>query len=144
MTYTKIPNSLIDWLNLQDFDGSEYKVIWVVIRKTIGWSKDKDKISHSQFCKLTGLAKRTVIYAIQKLVQSGALDIKKTQGKMTEYSLGKLVHSIAPVQPIVSTSAIDGKKLVQRSAPTIYNTKETKQKEFKIEIRDGKPIAIEI
>ena len=52
--HTQIPNSVID--NMVFLSGSELKVFIAICRKTIGWHKKTDRISHSQIRELTGLS----------------------------------------------------------------------------------------
>lgn len=120
------------------FTGTEIAVILCVIRRTWGWKKKEDWISLSQFVESTNRSRRGIVYAVNRLVQSNALVQKVTPGVKTVYSFNKnfsswnlqLVHSVALVQKMVSTSAKNGKQLVQYIAPTkeIY-TKEITTKE---------------
>ena len=52
--YTQCPNDILDhWLpHLRE---AELKVLLVIIRKTFGYHKKRDKISISQIEKITGL-----------------------------------------------------------------------------------------
>jgi len=65
--YIKIANELVEAF-CRYFPGrSEGQVLMSIIRKTLGWNKDQDEISIGQLMKATGLARRTVIYALQNL-----------------------------------------------------------------------------
>jgi phage replication O-like protein O len=141
--FTKINNQLWEWLAKSKLGAGEVAVLCVVIRKTIAWNKESDKISGSTFVKMTGLSKRGVIYSINKLVNSSLLVVDRRVGRITKYSLSKLVQSVALVQSTSPTSAIHGTKPVQWASHTKDNTKETNKKHFKIEMRNGTPIAIE-
>jgi len=51
-----------------------FKVVLVVIRQTIGWNKEKDIISWSQFMKLTGMSKGALEDAIPNALNNGFID----------------------------------------------------------------------
>ena len=143
MNYTKIPNDYLEWLCTQNLESSDFRVILFVFRKTIGWNKESDKISISQFMVGTNCCRRAVINSVERLVSSNALVREKDRGKTNTY---RLVHSktLLLVQSEVSTSASGGKKLVQANAPTIYNTKETIQKGYKLIKKDNTMVAVEL
>lgn len=71
---TPVPNIIFDTY-LPLLTGSEFKVLSIIIRQTYGWvdketgkRKTRDRISHSQFVKKTGLSRRVVSKSIQSLV----------------------------------------------------------------------------
>lgn len=71
--YISIAHELIEKLAKVSISGSEMRILWVVWRKTWGWSvgnrkKDWDKISLSQFEKETGMKRTNVSDAIKSLV----------------------------------------------------------------------------
>lgn len=65
--YTQIANEIVDALCRFHPGGAEGQILLAIIRKTYGWHKSKDKISIMQLSEITGLARRTVIYAIKNL-----------------------------------------------------------------------------
>jgi len=77
VNYTQFPNWLIDEV-LPVCTPHEWKVVCAIIRKTNGWNKERDRISYSQFEKLTGIKnKKTLSNAIVGLVDKGLIDRKK-------------------------------------------------------------------
>jgi len=66
------PNDLVDrymrWL-----DGDEVKCYVVVVRKTFGWMKQKDRISKSQIAGYTGLSDDRVNACMKNLVSFGLI-----------------------------------------------------------------------
>ena len=89
---TQVPNALFD-AYIPTLTESELKVLLIVIRQTMGWKdlrtgkrKERDRISISQFITKTGLSKRIISIAIQKLSLRGLLEI-------TDYKGSKLIHS---------------------------------------------------
>lgn len=77
--YTQAPNELFDeWLPLLGM--AELKVLMVIIRKTFGWHKVRDRISLSQLEQVTGLERRHVSKAVKSL-QERKLIIKNVVGE---------------------------------------------------------------
>lgn len=65
--FTQTPNILFDeWL--PKLGMAELKVLMVIMRKTFGWHKVKDRISLSQLQKITGLERKHVSNGIKGLV----------------------------------------------------------------------------
>jgi len=60
------PNEIVDVM-LPDLKGGELKVLMLLVRKTLGWHKDKDQVSITQFMKGTGLSNRSVIDSLASL-----------------------------------------------------------------------------
>lgn len=78
--FTQTPNDLFDhWLPI--LKESELKVLLVIMRKTFGWHKVRDKISVSQLSKLTGLVEETVVIAVKALQKKGLI-IKQVVGRI--------------------------------------------------------------
>lgn len=83
---THVPNVIFD-LCIPALSESELKVLLVVVRQTLGWKdirtgarKERDRIASSQFVSKTGLSKRIVSIAIQKLCVRGLLVITDAKG----------------------------------------------------------------
>ena len=53
--------------------GEEWQVLWVILRKTYGWHKKKDKIALSQFKDMTTLTRSRVCLLLSKLVTRGVI-----------------------------------------------------------------------
>jgi len=56
--YVPIANELVEQFAKINLSPYEWRTLWVLWRKTWGWQKKRDKISISQFQKLTGLDRR--------------------------------------------------------------------------------------
>ncbi len=70
--YTQIPNDLPDhWLPF--LSGVEVKVLFVIMRKTLGWHKIRDRISMSQLEKLTGCQEKSIATSIKSLIKKGLI-----------------------------------------------------------------------
>lgn len=66
-----------DWIDraLPAMSPAEWMVTTVILRQTIGWNKERDAISLSQFEQKTGLSRHTVIAAIRGLAQRGWIKV---------------------------------------------------------------------
>lgn len=64
----QIPNAFVDEM-LAKVSGNASKCYLIIARKTRGWQKECDKISRTQFMKLSGLSKPTVIKACDELIE---------------------------------------------------------------------------
>lgn len=67
------PNLLTDEGLLALLNGSETKCYLVVIRKTFGWRKDRDRIAKSQIMAATGLSEKAVDQSMASLVAFGLI-----------------------------------------------------------------------
>ena len=63
---------------------AELKVVLTIIRQTIGWQKDRDWISTSQFVKKTGLSRKAVYGAIEQLIARGLIAVMDSEGRILD------------------------------------------------------------
>jgi phage replication O-like protein O len=71
--YTVFNNALLDFV-MPQVGYAEWKVLCFVVRKTIGWQKESDKLSYSQIMQGTGIKNRTTVSnACKGLVKRGLL-----------------------------------------------------------------------
>ncbi len=116
--YTRIANQLLDDLALKiHLSGNEWKVVLIVIRKTYGFNKKMDAISLTQFQKMIGLSRPSVVEAIKKLVGKNLLVINKEPYKNL-YSLNK-DSGLWLTSKDIGTSRGFGIKLVGKKEHTI-------------------------
>jgi phage replication O-like protein O len=71
--YTQIPNCLFNLLPY--LTAAELKIILHIIRKTIGFHKETDRISYSQFQKATGVHREGIGNAIISLKAKQLIDV---------------------------------------------------------------------
>lgn len=80
--FTQAPNALFDeWL--PKLSHVELKVLMVIMRKTFGWHKIRDRISLSQLEKYTGTDRTKIIKAAKNLQKMGLI-VKEVSGKNGE------------------------------------------------------------
>jgi phage replication O-like protein O len=91
MQYTTIPNIVFDLST--DLDPYSFKVLMYIIRKTLGWHKQYDRISLSQLTEMTGISKDQVRRSLNKLQKLKLIACaKKGNGKaISEYWLTDLI-----------------------------------------------------
>jgi hypothetical protein len=82
----QVPNILVDEL-LSGMTEAELKCYMVIIRKTTGWHKEEDRISISQFQKISGLSNRAVITACANLEEVGLIKVSKDPKGNKSYGL---------------------------------------------------------
>ena len=66
--YTKIANEILEALMKISISAQESRVFWAIVRKTYGWKQTQDRITLSQFSKMTHMTKSNISRAIKKLV----------------------------------------------------------------------------
>lgn len=83
----QVPNFLIDEL-MPKMSPNALKCYLLIVRKTIGWGKEYDAISASQFCKFTGIKKdNTVFKAIKELEEMELIERVSQIGQPTLYKV---------------------------------------------------------
>ena len=84
----QLPNLVVDEY-LATMPQAALRCYLLIIRKTKGWQKNKDRISRSQFEEYTGLPKSTVYEGLKWLEQNGLIQRHKgeTQNQITEYQV---------------------------------------------------------
>jgi hypothetical protein len=138
---TQVPNELFD-KHLPYLTHTELKLLLFIIRKTYGWKlkngnrKQRDRISHSQFIKHTGVSRRTIPSTIQSLILKQLISVTDYHHSLLHkpsLRKGKLGIYYAP---LFNSCAIGSKNIrKQKHNPVqlgLYNkTKRTKLKEQK-------------
>ena len=135
--YTRIADELLEALAYININGEARRVLDVIIRKTYGFNKKRDRISLSQFCLATGLQKPNVVRAIRKLVDINIV-IRTDNALGVIYAINKkystwqsLSKPITLSKPIISVISPD-KASLSEPIPTIDSaTKDTNTKDIK-------------
>ena len=88
--YTRIANEIMDNLAKIRIAGEARQMLDVIIRKTYGFNKKEDKISTSQFMKLTGLSRIAIPKARRKLLELNLITVsQKGYSQGLTYSIQK-------------------------------------------------------
>jgi phage replication O-like protein O len=130
---TQIANELLEQLVQRGLLGTEYQIVFFVIRKTYGWHKKEDVISFSQFKLGTNLSRTTINKTLKNLVLKKILVKRSIPARQQiAYKFNKnwdewLVHPNGLVQQKMTTSTLVRLKPVQRGVHTKETTKENKK-----------------
>jgi len=107
INYTIFPNLVLEALMKAKLGGYEWRVFMVILRKTMGFHKDWDRISYSQFEKYTGINRSHASRAVKALEarniirvnREGRINIYKINGKTMTWipeSITKVGNSLLP------------------------------------------------
>ncbi len=121
-----IANEISEALARTHISGNEWKVLWVILRKTYGWHKKMDCISITQFQKGTGLDRRNAYRAMLSLVNRNIV-VKNDNGFIGSYGFQKDYtrwKAIGRNNNKAKTVVKNVPKLLSKSTPTKETTKE--------------------
>ena len=134
--HVDIANEIVEYLAKYRLSGQEWQVIWVILRKTWGWHKKKDRLSLGYIAKMTLMKRPAVSRAINKLVDKGV--IKKDNSYINIYMFNKDFETWKTVirkdtmvsKKITGVIKKDNKTVIKKDTTTKQNTKETITKEI--------------
>lgn len=75
--YTPIANELLEAIVRCDLSTRDMRIVLVILRRTYGFQKKVDGISHEQIAEATGYSRRSVIYAVQDLEAKHMISVKR-------------------------------------------------------------------
>lgn len=67
--YTPIANAVMEKLAKAELSGREFRILLLIMRKTWGWSKKRDRISLGQVSAITGIGRQHVATLVGRLVE---------------------------------------------------------------------------
>ncbi len=114
--FVRVPNTIFDE-HMKFLSGNEFLCYMAIIRKTWGWNKNSDKISHSQLISMTGLSNKTVVKCLQSLVDRELISMTKrfkrtnlikVLEKSTQESYVKTTHTTLHYNKQKDTSIVIG------------------------------------
>lgn len=128
--YTKISNEILDALCKTRINGEARQCLDLIIRKTYGFNKKRDKISLSQFVENTGVKKTNICRSIIKLKNMKIIiQIQDDRGSIYEFNKNYEEWEVVPKK---SSPQIDNElvpKLITEVVPKMRHTKESITKE---------------
>ncbi len=86
--FTQIPNELIKAYQRLHLPGSQWQIMWVIIRKTDGWHKEVASISLTTFEECTGIDRRNLKRSLDAMVNKMIIT-KDNSGYITKYGIQK-------------------------------------------------------
>jgi len=126
--YTAIANEIMEALASIRIPGEARQVLDVILRKTYGWNKKEDKISLSQFRKMTNLKDHHILRCRKKLISMNLITTKKGKDGAVIYGFQKdytkwkpLPKRVVPYQKGESATTKKG----NRPLPKRVDTKDT-------------------
>jgi phage replication O-like protein O len=130
--FMPIANELSEAFAGIDIPAQSYRLLWVIMRKTLGYQKSEDWISLSQFSQITGLAdKAHIIRNLNKLVSMNII-VKNGNGIARNGHRGNPTYSlntdyetwrVLPKKAKLPLEAKSVAKAGQRSLPQMAHTK---------------------
>lgn len=130
--FTRIANEILEHLCLAGINGSEYRILISVIRKTYGFNKKKDYISLTQYQKLTTMNRPQAVKTIKSLVSKRILlkdnSVYKLNKNWEEWVVAKRIPSMQ--KDTTASMQLDTKSSMQLD--TYKRKKETITKDIAI------------
>jgi len=118
--YTMLANEIVDQFPRLNLTSNDWRVLWVIIRKTYGFHKKVDRIANSQILDATGLHKSVVSRTIKKL---HAANIIFKNGKIIGFQ--KDYEMWLGLAEKLTVSSTTGSKLAESSTPVSDDEKLT-------------------
>ncbi|MDD2661527.1 MAG: replication protein [Methylococcales bacterium] len=132
--FTRTDNNAFD-LGAASLSHSAFKLLYVISRKTVGWNKPSDYISHSQLKKLSNIKDdRTIKNSLSELVNAGMITMQSRSGKAAIFSVTFFVDHQQKMQDPHQKTQID-----QPQKLRTYNIKNTKDTNHKSEGKTTTP-----
>ena len=82
--YVKIATEIVEQFCRYRLSGEEWIILWVILRKTYGWTKKEDAISLSQFHSITKMKKPSIIRAIKNLSSKKIIKVSNNANKTAQ------------------------------------------------------------
>lgn len=86
--HVDIANEIAEHFAILNLSPYEWRILWVILRKTYGWNKKSDHISLSQFAKLTNIPSQHVVRTISQLLDKNII-VKNNGSLVKEYGFQK-------------------------------------------------------
>ena len=122
--YIKLSNEILEVLARTKLSNYEFRYLWVVIRKTLGWNKVSDYISNSQFVKETDIKKYHIWRTEKRLIWR---NIVTKRGNKLSFNTNYGEWRKLPIGATVTNSGIKvtnlGKKVTNRGGHKEHSTK---------------------
>lgn len=99
---TPFPNHLLDHA-MKRLGDTEWRVLCLIVRQTLGWQKREDWLSHTQLKARTGRQGEAVSRAVDFLVRRGYIVVTDARGKALKSPLerrrsrSRLTYSLHPL-----------------------------------------------
>ncbi len=86
--HLRIANELVEAFQRLHLSGNQWRILWTILRLTVGWNKKVDCISLSTFEKCTGLDRRNLKRDLDILFSRNII-LKDNSNYITQYGIQK-------------------------------------------------------
>lgn len=126
--YTAIANEILEKLVNTSLLGSEFQVLFFIIRKTYGYQKKADIISLSQFQKGTGISRPTIVKTIKNLISRNMIvKIYLPEDKIS-FSINKDYDSwVVNTSKLVKGKWVTSKHILTETSKDVLTHKRNKE-----------------
>lgn len=107
----------------------EYRILWAIWRKTYGWHKKRDRISITQFQKMTGLKRQNVSRTLKRLVNRNII-IRKDDSRIITYGFQK---DYLKWKDVIEIDDMSSKQMTHRHLNRCPQKKHNKRKRLYID-----------
>jgi len=106
--FVAVPTDIVEALLGAALTGLEVRIVLCVLRKTVGWDKAEDALSHSQIGDATGTSARVVARYVQGLVKLRVLSRTLRHGKPSLLSVSPPTSWEVSHRAVVSHPGVGG------------------------------------
>lgn len=86
--FTKVPNSLMDWLARADLNMTQFRIVNAVIRYTFGFHRNWCYLALSKLSEHTGCNRRQIVRELNNLLDRGIL-LERMKGRQRELCINQ-------------------------------------------------------
>ena len=106
--FTKIPNTIISTLWRKNLSAYESRVLWFIVRLTLGWHRPRAHTSARQIGRTIGAERKAVQRALNALKAKNIIEVKHTSGNQ----VGKgLLVGLRNVDKFTNITAVQGAEM---------------------------------
>lgn len=141
-----LANEIVEKFARLNLCAGEWRVLWAILRKTYSWHKKADRISYSQFEKITGLDRWNIRRYLNRLIDRNII-IKTGSGQrlfyglQKDYSLWKPLSKQTTVETVIQT---DYEPLSKQTTKPLFKQTTTNKNKETIKRKDAEPSRLPI
>lgn len=131
--YMRIANELGDVFCRHRIRGLSWQILWTIFRKTYGYNKKEDWISHTQIVEATGLKKGNVSRELSKLITMNIVIRSDNKLRLNkDYDTWKLSEVIThkKLSKVITSVIKSDNKVIRSEGNNIQYTKDNTTKEI--------------
>jgi len=82
--YMQVPHEVTDKL-LRELTANQFKIFFLILRKTDGWGREFAKISISEFTRETNLSRTTAYKVLKQLIEGGYVERRQVDSSLKSF-----------------------------------------------------------